>query len=173
MSENIIGKYIDRGKHRKVYEYLPDNNWVVKINKPIIDIREDANSAEFFYYQLLKKHNLHHFLFKCKYDEFGNFIMKKCTKKVKAGKYKIPGFFVDIKRKNWGMNGEQIACLDYSWFLDLKNQYTMRTENGIMYFKKDKTIVKRKEFLTYHVRYNDKDIIENQSLYLNSHNPFN
>jgi len=136
----MFGKFIAEGVNREVYEYSPDKNWVIKINK--VDIEEDANSAEYFYYNLLKKYNYHHYLFECKYDRFNNFIMRKAFYPLKPGKYKLPIFFGDLRPANWGMKEDgQVACFDYHWFLDSQAIRTYREEDGVYYFKKDRTIV--------------------------------
>ena len=143
----MLGEFIAEGVNRKVYEYLLDRNWVVKVNK--VEIEEDANSAEYFYYNLLKKHNFGHFLFECKYDDFGNFIMKKAFSSLKPGKYKVPIFFGDLRSVNWGMkkNG-QVASIDYHWFLNTKRERTYEEKDGIFYFKKDPTIIIQKGLST-------------------------
>jgi len=154
----IIGKLIAKGYHRKVYEYLLDDEWVVKINRKKVtrpkrnvifkmSEDEDANSAEYFYYNLLKQHNFDHYLFECKYDKYGNFIMRKKFNDIKPGKYKVPKFFGDLKRKNWGVKeNNQIGCIDYSWFYTTERKGTGVAKDGVLYFKKDPTIINQKGF---------------------------
>ncbi len=140
--DKVIGKKIGEGNHRIVYEYLLNDNYVVKVNK--VDIDEDANSAEYFYYELLKKHGYEKYLFPCKYDKFGNFIMVKAKEFLKPGKYEIPIFFVDNISDNWAIYEGRPACLDYACLLNAKNKKARKLIDGIFYFKKDKSVARNK-----------------------------
>ncbi len=150
----MLGQLIGEGRHRKVYEYLPDNNWVVKVNKLVIILKDmsqyihstedDANSAEYFYYRLLKTQNLHHFLCECKYDTFGNFLMKKIKVPAKSGEYEVPAILGDLSNVNLGMVENQITCLDYSWFFNNTGR-TVEIKDNVMYHRKDETIIQNKK----------------------------
>lgn len=128
----VIGKLIGEGKSRLVYEYLPDPNWVVKINKENvnyfgIEAVHDANADEYFWYNELKKIGLHTWLAECKYSN-DLFLMRRAGN-LTPGKYAIPMWFKDTNADNWGLINNKLVSIDYAWF-HIKKQPTWYIDNG-------------------------------------------
>jgi hypothetical protein len=122
--KDLIGKFIAEGKTRRVYEYVPDSSYVVKINK---NKDFDNNLFEYNTYLYFKKINLDYWLSPCKYEN-NLFLMKK-TESVPPGEYNIPCYFSAVNR-NWGMTEKKLVRIDYSWnFIQENNKIYVEVEN--------------------------------------------
>jgi hypothetical protein len=106
--DNYLGKFLGEGKSRKVFEYLPDPSYVIKLNKTANDI----NLLEFNTYLYFKECDLNYLLAPCKYEN-GNFIMKK-VKHPNVGIYDVPCYF-SKKDYNWGQLDDKLVRIDYAW----------------------------------------------------------
>ena len=129
---DVIGKLIGKGRSRLVYEYLPDPDWVVKINKRNVNYFgehavHDANADEYFWYNELKTIELHTWLAECKYVD-GLFLMRRADK-LDPGKYAVPMWFKDNNADNWGLVNNELVAIDYSWF-HLRKQSTWYISDG-------------------------------------------
>jgi hypothetical protein len=114
--KTIYGELLGEGRFRKVYEYLPDKNYVVKVNKPYISktdeiLHHDFNLYEYKNFLLLKTYNLDHWVAECFYLD-GIFLMQRVDKLPK-GLHRIPTFFPERKTDNYGWLDDHIVCIDY------------------------------------------------------------
>lgn len=106
----FLGKYIGHGASRHVFEYKADKKWVVKLDCSTWN----ANVEEFKVWKTVEftKH-AKWFAPIGKMSACGRImLMRKCEPLVVAPK-RIPSFFNDIKRDNWGTLNGQPVCLDY------------------------------------------------------------
>ena len=126
--KNIYGKLIGEGKFRKVYEYLPNKQFVVKVNKPFISNNEvilnhDYNLEEYKNFLLLKKYDLDIWVAECFY--LNDIFLMRRVDNLPKGVYRVPTFFPERKKNNYGWLNQRIVCIDYpeiGFKNDLRNE---------------------------------------------------
>lgn len=103
------GELIGMGKSRHVYEYIPDPNYVIKINvDPIIDY----NYRERMTYEAFSKFGYDWILARC-FLQNGMHLMVRADKPVTGVKYDVRMF--TPKSKNWGIINNTPHRIDYTW----------------------------------------------------------
>ena len=122
---SYIGSLIGSGGTRKVYEYLLDTNYVVKVNEQTHEDSPNYNLDEFKIFQLLQTYGLSKILAPCSLID-QNLLMLK-TSPLPPGEYKIPVIFCD-RPKNWGIAHNKLYRIDYGW--------QTQTVNNQLVFKK-------------------------------------
>lgn len=122
------GKLIGIGKSRHVYEYLPDTNYVLKIDM----FGGLYNKREINTYIMFKYFGYDHILCPCRTHATFH-LMEKASQVFLSPSYEISIF--SPKPKNWGILNGNICRLDYTW--DTVN------ENGNWYVKFLKTDLKK------------------------------
>ena len=119
-----IGSLIGEGKSRKVYEYLLDPNYVVKINNKSFTEFANPNRCEFNVFQLLDSYGLSELLAPCRME--GEHLIMLKTSPLPKGVYSVPVVFCD-RPKNWGMLNNRLYRIDYGWNTEyIDNQLVIR-----------------------------------------------
>jgi len=134
--EFIVGKKLGRGVTREVYNFVPDDTCVIKIAHSY-DGRQ-TNITEFkIWYELSNfDKKLSKWFAPCiSISEGGKYLVQK---KIEFGRLKdypkkVPHFFYDIKRDNYGWYGKQFVCCDYGYF-NITDSYSKRMKNIIWKF---------------------------------------
>lgn len=128
---SLCGKKIGSGVYRTVYDYNLDDRYVIKLEPN----NTDANIAEFILWDEIR--GLSGDL-KWVKDWFAPvlwispnnkvLIMQKTEEKPnKERPKKVPAFFTDLKRDNWGWLGNRFVCHDYGFlykFIKYEKKFT-------------------------------------------------
>ena len=109
----LCGKQIGIGAHRTVFENAFDSNLVVKIANSQNGIR--ANYAEYELWQEIQSTKYNRYFVRMReMSGYGSILIADYVPDLPVGKYKIPSFFTDLKRENFGLVGTQVVCRDYA-----------------------------------------------------------
>ena len=110
----LCGKLLGNGVHRTVFENAFDSSLVVKISNSPNGIR--ANYAEYEIWQEIQSSKYKRYFAKVKeMSGYGSILIADYVPDLPIGKYKIPSFFADLKRENFGLVGTQVVCRDYAY----------------------------------------------------------
>ena len=139
---NHIGTLLGVGKSRKVYEYLLDTDYVVKINDESYksyDSSYNPNQCEFKTFTLLQSYGLSELLAPCRME--GDHLLMLKTSPLPKGQYEVPIIFCD-RPKNWGVVNDKLYRIDYSWntevidnqlvFVKKQNEFQLEKFNVIV-----------------------------------------
>jgi hypothetical protein len=114
--EGLIGEEIGRGRTRRVFTVKDDLQFVIKQ-----DISEEgANAAEYANYKMACFLGFREWLAPVVFlSQNGKYLVQfKCEKirkeDIEKMPKKVPSFFKDLKRHNWGFFGGQFVCFDYA-----------------------------------------------------------
>jgi hypothetical protein len=123
---NLCGQQLGSGAFRDVYVFKHDHRWVIKIERNMKN-GSFANATEWcnwlnheLFFDFSK------FMAPClSISEYSNvLIQRRAMREIdgcrKPFPEKIPNWFTDTKRDNFGFIGNQFVCVDYS-FLVSKN----------------------------------------------------
>jgi hypothetical protein len=120
VSEDLIrfclGDKISEGAYRAVYEFDLIPNTVIKIS-----LGGTPNIVEFEVWEQLKDTPYAKWLAPCLHiSPTGHFLIQRKCKPVppdyKLPK-KLPEFFTDLKRENWGLLNGKLVCVDYQFIM--------------------------------------------------------
>lgn len=118
----LLGDFIGSGCSREVYEYIPDDSFVVKVEAYG---KNGDNQNEYNIWQAVKHTENKKWFAPCWWiSPGGKILIQKKTKHFysKPGfkvPDKIPSFFTDIKSDNFGWIGNQLVAHDYAFTLDM------------------------------------------------------
>lgn len=122
----FLGNYIGSGISRYVFENPMDPKTVIKIDPS----RYSANVIEFNVWQHVEHVEAINKWFApvVSMSKCGRIlIMKKCSTVLDSKlPDKVPAFFTDIKKENFGMYKNHVCCLDYASHLLLEKGMTNR-----------------------------------------------
>ncbi len=120
LASMIIGNFIGEGEYRRVYEHSVDETLVVKIQNN----NYFSNIIEWEIWNIVKGTEHEKWFAPCTLLSYNGKILFQ-TKVEPINKYnehlipdKIPYYFSDIKRSNFGFIGEQLVCHDYDFSID-------------------------------------------------------
>ncbi len=109
----MAGKEVGRGCYRTVYVFKPDPTLVLKVAEedPRSNVIEHHIWTEVEYAEHLAKW----FAPVVSISQCGVYLLQKRVEVGRAQDYpeKIPAWFVDIKRENWGWLEDHWVCCDY------------------------------------------------------------
>lgn len=120
--DSLIGNFIGSGCSRDVYEYIPDNKFVVKIEHAT---GEGDNLAEYNIWRAIQFTANSKWFAPCQWISPNGMILiqRKTLPLYGATKNKvpekIPSFFTDVHSKNFGWMDKQLVAHDYSFTLGL------------------------------------------------------
>lgn len=107
----FCGKLLGSGISRYVYEYALDPQYVVKIEQGAGSFQ---NIVEWETWNRLCMTNAGPWLAGCwKISDCGIVLLQRRTTPIKKFPEKMPNWFTDFKRTNYGMIGKKIVCHDY------------------------------------------------------------
>lgn len=133
----ICGEFVGKGCTREVYEFQLDDKYVVKVayGSPI------DNVVEWQIWQNLKHRTdgSREWFAPCKYlSKNGRILVQRRTQPLETREAhipdKVPTFFTDIKRSNYGWIGKQLVCHDYAYSFDMMMNYA--SPNRLQSFKR-------------------------------------
>lgn len=113
----ILGKRIGNGISRTVYEFLPDNDYVVKVENTG---GEFQNVIEWEIWKNVEHLPVKKWFAPCLHiSDNGIFLIQKKVERGRRKDYpkKVPYFFRDRKYDNYGFIGKQFVVCDYATFL--------------------------------------------------------
>lgn len=123
MLDMILGKYLGRGIHRKVFEYALNKRYVVKLD----DSDVGANFLEYNVWQHIKYTKYAKWFAPIKSISSNGIILlqEKCSK-LESWEYpkKVPAFFTDTHSGNFGKLNGQPVCFDYACTLLMEKGMT-------------------------------------------------
>jgi len=131
LEDFIIGKKLGYGVTRTVYDFDPDNTCVIKVAHSY-DGRQ-TNITEYKIWDELSNWNkkLAKWFAPCiSISEGGKYLVQK---KIEFGRLKdypkkVPHFFYDIKKDNYGWYGNKFVCCDYG-YNNITDHMTDRMKN--------------------------------------------
>ena len=121
----FCGELIGYGVYRQVYQHKFDDSLVIKVESA--DSKLFANTREWVIWNELENDPMRKYFAPCvDISENGLILIQKKTKPM--GKYpdKIPAFFTDTKRANYGSYKGQFVCHDYAGNLLLQKGTTKK-----------------------------------------------
>lgn len=107
----IFGDKISSGQYRDVYDYKPKRGYVIKVTH-----YQEYNWNEYNIWQEVKDAPYKKwFAPVLDISAGGHFLIMKKAKQPTAAKFpkRIPNFFTDLKKENFGFIGNQFVALDY------------------------------------------------------------
>lgn len=112
----ILGKKIGEGMSRDVYEYRPDDRYVIKVERGAYQFQ---NAIEWEIWQSIQKYPqiLKWFAPIQAISPNGLFLVQEKTYTAQKYPEKVPYFFKDVKKENFGFIGSKFVCHDYGTFL--------------------------------------------------------
>lgn len=103
---------IASGSFRDVYEYGLDNNYVIKVTE-----HNEKNLLEYEVWQAAQGSHYQKWFAPIKYcSPAGNFLVMRKARPIRDTDKlpkKVPSFFTDMKKENYGMINNQLVCIDY------------------------------------------------------------
>lgn len=115
----VIGEHIASGTYRDVYAHATNPDWVVKVQR---DNGYFSNVLEFEIWSLIAESKKDrkwfapiHYM-----SENGKVMIQQRIRPLVDNDVipdKIPAYFTDIKRENFGFIGKQLVCCDYDYSL--------------------------------------------------------
>lgn len=113
ISHMVCGKYIGRGQFREVYENKWSTDSVIKLEDGYSSFH---NIMEWQIWNEVKDTHMAKWFAPCVWIS-GNGSVLVMMKTTPAEKYpnRIPSFFTDIKKDNWGSYKGNIVCHDYGY----------------------------------------------------------
>ncbi len=115
----ILGKKINEGESRIIYENLYDPTLVIKKRKILPKLPGkyqrymiDENYMEYLNYKNFTRIGLGHFLSPCFY--VNGYVLMKKVEPLPPGNYSVPLLFSTSER-SWGMLNDQLVCIDYDF----------------------------------------------------------
>ena len=116
----VCGDRIGDGVGRQVYIYDPDPEWVLKFETPACSFQ---NVKEWDVWCAVEHTKLAKWFAPVRrISSNGSIIMQRRTSPMRPDEYptKVPWFFTDMKRENWGQIDGQPVCHDYGLHLMLE-----------------------------------------------------
>lgn len=121
-----IGKELGRGMSRAVYACTFNPEWVVKVEEWADSFQ---NVAEWLIWSRAKNTPLAKWFAPCHFiSPNGTVLIQSRTVPARPHEYvdRIPAFFTDFKRANYGMIGKRFVCHDYGTSLVIDNGLTTK-----------------------------------------------
>ncbi len=121
----LCGHLLGVGVHRKVFRHAFNEKLVVKVATNSEGIR--ANFCELETFDWIKENEKykHYFAAVDQLSSQGTILIQEYIPDLPAGSYKLPSFFTDLKRENFGLvrgtDGSQIVCRDYGIHLLIRD----------------------------------------------------
>ena len=112
----LLGKKLGKGAARTVYEYAPDPRYVVKVES---DRGSFQNVAELKVWQAVQGTEFERWFAPVQQISGGGiFLLMRRTEPARAAEYpeRLPAFFTDLKRPNFGMLDGKFVAHDYGTF---------------------------------------------------------
>ena len=109
----FIGERIGKGSTREVYEHYSDPSLVIKIED---NAHSFCNVTEHIVWERLEFSTVGKFLAPIEHISVcGSVVLQKRTTPIGDKKLpkKLPKFFTDLKKENWGIYGNRVVCHDY------------------------------------------------------------
>lgn len=110
----VIGEKLGEGSYRAVYDYDLIRGVVIKVAPT-----PKANILEYCAWQEAKDTSYSKWLAPCiALSPCGHYLLQKKVRAIKETDKlprRIPNFFEDIKRSNWGFIGNRFVCHDYQF----------------------------------------------------------
>lgn len=125
LARMLTGERLGQGISRTVYEWLLIKDAVVKFERE----GWHQNVIEWETWERIEHTELARWFAPClDISPCGRVLIQGRTKPVPAAKYpeKVPSFFTDLKRENWGIYKGRPVCHDYGIHLMLENGMTKR-----------------------------------------------
>lgn len=122
----VLDDMIAEGQFRCVYPWLPNKDWVCKIEPTAASF---SNVQEWDVWQRVKETKLAQWFAPVhQISGCGVIILQSRTKPVEAHELpkQVPAFFTDLKAANWGRLGKRIVCHDYGNNLLMEKGMTSR-----------------------------------------------
>ena len=113
----IVGEKIGSGMSRDVYEYLPNKKYVIKVENYSNQFQNVLEYEIWNNIRWLPKHVSQWFAPCGSISPNGIFLLQERTREPSKYPEKVPYFFKDLKKKNFGMIGKKFVCHDYGSFL--------------------------------------------------------
>jgi hypothetical protein len=125
-SDMVIGESLGAGAFREVFAWELDPTLVVKFETAAGSF---SNVREHDVWERIRDTELAKwFAPVVRISSCGSVLLMKRTKPITTAELpdKVPAFFTDLKRDNWGRLGKQIVCHDYGNHLLLEKGMTSR-----------------------------------------------
>jgi len=136
MMRFCLGDKIGQGQFRAVYHWEHNTGMVVKFAQAV-----ERNIAEFAVWDAVQgTHYAKWFAPVIKCSPCGHFLLMKYARPITAKDKlpkKIPTFFTDLKKSNYGMIGKQLVCLDYH-FLSMAFDHAAMVSRDLIWNKDEK-----------------------------------
>lgn len=119
MFRAVVGKQLGRGMTRVVYDCTINPSWVFKVEEMAGDFQ---NVQEWLIWSRVKNTPAAKWFAPCHYiSPNGLILVQSRTIPARSNEYvdRIPVFFTDFKRSNYGMLGKRFVCHDYGTALVL------------------------------------------------------
>lgn len=132
----LCGDSLGEGIHRLVFRQRFDDGLVVKVAKNSDGVR--ANIEEFNTWRHVEfSENASKWFAKClDISDYGTILIQAYIPPLPSGTYKIPTFFTDLKRDNFGItkDGEipHVVCRDYGMHLLRENGMHKGTKQWVV-----------------------------------------
>lgn len=111
--ELFCGDFIGKGVFRQVYDCAIDDSLIIKIEYS--DSRLFCNCTEWNVWNTVKGTEFEKYFAPCvKISMGGQVLLMKKTQPLKKYPEKIPAFFTDTKRANYGKYNGSFCCHDYA-----------------------------------------------------------
>ena len=113
----VLGEQLGAGATRAVYQWLPDDSLVAKIEERQFDWH---NIAELQVWQAVRFTNLAKWFAPCiEIAGNGSVLLQRRTQPIRRDELpaKVPAFFTDLKPSNWGLLDGRPVCHDYGLHL--------------------------------------------------------
>jgi hypothetical protein len=130
----VTGKYLGAGIAREVYEYGPDPGVVIKFE---VATQSFQNVGEWEVWDRVKDvPNLRRWFAPCiAISPCGCVMLQKRAYPAQPKDYpsRVPMFFTDIKRANWGRIDDKIVCVDYGRHRIMEQSFALRMRKADWY----------------------------------------
>jgi len=131
MFQLFCGDLIGEGIARRVYQHALDPNLVVKIEDRA---RSFQNVFEWQVWDRVREaKGIAAWFAPCEaISPCGAILIQRRTAAARESEHpaRVPTFFTDLKRSNWGLIGKRLVCHDYGSHLMLENGMTSRSKRA-------------------------------------------
>lgn len=128
LSRLVVGQLIGSGVFRQVFEWLPDQSLVVKVEN---GAQSFANVIESEVWSRVKDTKFARwFAPVIQISDNGSVILQARTEAIRQSELpdRVPAFFTDLHARNWGLLDGRPVCHDYGLNLLMENGMTQRMQ---------------------------------------------